>query len=74
MKINQDFKFVDLFAGIGGMRLAFEKYNFSCLLTCELDPYALKTYKLNFQTNQNHSYHNDLLTLDFATVKKYDIL
>jgi DNA (cytosine-5)-methyltransferase 1 len=74
MNIIKEIAFVDLFAGIGGMRLAFEKYNCSCSLTCEIDPYALRTYKLNFQENQNHVYHNDLLTLDFSSIKKYDIL
>jgi hypothetical protein len=37
-------KFIDLFAGIGGMRIAFEDAGAECVLTCEINEDALKTY------------------------------
>ena len=68
------FKFIDLFAGIGGMRIAFEKAGGECVLTCEINEDALKTYKLNFEDSKKHIYHNDILTLQKDIVPKHDIL
>lgn len=42
------FRFIDLFAGIGGMRLAFERAGGECVFTSEWDAYAQKTYSANF--------------------------
>lgn len=42
------YKFIDLFAGIGGFRLAFEKQNCECVFGSEIDTYAIETYKDNF--------------------------
>lgn len=42
------FTFIDLFAGIGGMRLAFEKQGGVCVFSSEWDEYAQKTYLANF--------------------------
>ncbi len=42
------FTFIDLFAGIGGMRLAFERAGGSCSFTSEWDPFAQRTYSANF--------------------------
>ncbi|MFW6316035.1 MAG: DNA cytosine methyltransferase [Cyanobacteriota bacterium] len=41
-------RFIDLFAGIGGMRLAFEDSNSQCVFSCEWDSHAQKTYQANF--------------------------
>ena len=38
------FRFVDLFSGIGGMRLGLEAVGGECVFSCECDPHALKTY------------------------------
>lgn len=43
-----DFKFIDLFAGIGGFRLAFQKAGGKCVFTSEWDKYSQKTYEANF--------------------------
>lgn len=40
--------FIDLFAGIGGMRLAFEAHGATCVFSCEYDSYCQKTYSANF--------------------------
>jgi DNA (cytosine-5)-methyltransferase 1 len=42
------FKFIDLFAGIGGFRLAFQNLKGKCVFTSEWDTYSKKTYKANF--------------------------
>ncbi|MGA7646659.1 MAG: DNA (cytosine-5-)-methyltransferase, partial [Terriglobales bacterium] len=41
-------KFIDLFCGIGGMRLAFEAADSQCVFSSDWDKYAQKTYKENF--------------------------
>ena len=69
--MKSSFTFIDLFAGIGGMRLGFEAAGGSCQLTCEIDPYALKTYKLNYKKSDlDHIYVNDIFDLESSLVKK----
>ena len=43
-----NFKFIDLFAGIGGIRLAFESVGGHCVFSSEIDEDACKTYIANF--------------------------
>ncbi len=45
---NPKFKFIDLFAGIGGIRLAFQNLGGKCVFTSEWDAYSKKTYEANF--------------------------
>ncbi|MBI6117809.1 DNA (cytosine-5-)-methyltransferase [Salegentibacter sp. F63223] len=42
------FKFIDLFAGIGGIRLAYQNVGGKCVFTSEWDSFAKKTYEANF--------------------------
>jgi len=42
------FRFIDLFAGIGGFRIAFQNAGGQCVFTSEWDKYAQKTYEANF--------------------------
>ena len=46
------FSFVDLFAGIGGMRLGFEAVGGACVFTCERDKYCQETYRANFDEDE----------------------
>lgn len=45
---NPKFKFIDLFAGIGGFRMALQNLNGKCVYTSEWDEYSKKTYSANF--------------------------
>ena len=45
---THDFSFVDIFAGIGGMRLGFEAAGGVCVFTCEWNKYSQQTYRANF--------------------------
>ena len=48
-------KFIDLFAGLGGIRLGFEQafnemgYNTECVLTSEIKPHAIQALEANFE-------------------------
>jgi DNA (cytosine-5)-methyltransferase 1 len=45
---NPDFTFIDLFAGIGGFRLAFQSIGGKCVFSSEWNDWARKTYEANF--------------------------
>lgn len=45
---NPKFKFIDLFAGIGGIRMAFQNLGGKCVFTSEWNTYSKKTYEANF--------------------------
>lgn len=55
---KSDFTFIDLFAGIGGLRMGFEDNGGQCIFTCEWDAYSQKTYRANF--NDNHELAGDI--------------
>ncbi|MFA6184754.1 MAG: DNA cytosine methyltransferase [Candidatus Shapirobacteria bacterium] len=46
--MNSKFTFIDLFAGIGGFRIALERCGGKCLGFSEIEPKAIETYKENF--------------------------
>jgi DNA (cytosine-5)-methyltransferase 1 len=54
-----DFDFIDLFAGIGGIRRGFEKAGGRCVLTSEWNPYAVRTYKANYYCDPEHHVFNE---------------
>lgn len=45
---NSKFKFIDLFAGIGGIRLAYQNLGGNCVFSSEWNNFARKTYEANF--------------------------
>lgn len=54
------FRFIDLFAGIGGLRLGFEAIGGRCVFTSEWDKYAQKTYARNFPECDEHVMAGDI--------------
>jgi DNA (cytosine-5)-methyltransferase 1 len=58
-----DFTFIDLFAGIGGIRKGFEAAGGECVFTSEWDSYSQKTYKANFPADQ-HEIFGDITLID----------
>lgn len=42
------FTYVDLFAGIGGIRMPFQELGGKCVMSCEWDKFAQKTYRMNY--------------------------
>ncbi|MFY9328686.1 MAG: DNA (cytosine-5-)-methyltransferase [Georgfuchsia sp.] len=67
-----DFTFIDLFAGIGGIRMAFESIGGRCLFTSEWDAYAQKTYAENYR--DGHPIHGDITQVRAADVPDHDVL
>src|SRR3989338_3977739 len=70
MTSNQNLKFIDLFAGIGGFRIALEKHGAKCVFTSEWDEPAQITYKENFGDMP----HGDITKINEADIPKHDIL
>jgi DNA (cytosine-5)-methyltransferase 1 len=66
------FKFVDLFAGIGGLRLAFESIGGECIFTSEWDSYAQRTYMANFL--DEHGINGDITKVSVANIPDHDVL
>lgn len=62
--VNGSFKFIDLFAGIGGMRLGFQQNGGTCVFSSEFDKFAQGTYKLN---------HGELPLGDITKINEEDI-
>lgn len=66
------FTFIDLFAGIGGTRLAFESAGGKCVFTSEWDKYACQTYRANH--HDEHEIRGDITKVDCAEIPDHDIL
>jgi DNA (cytosine-5)-methyltransferase 1 len=67
------FTFIDLFAGIGGIRRGFESWGGRCVWTSEWDKFAVQTYKANFP--DEHEIWPDITTADpEKDVPHHDVL
>ena len=64
------FSFIDLFAGIGGMRLAFEGAGGRCVYSNEWNKYSQQTYFANFGEQPD----GDITKVDADTIPDHDIL
>ncbi len=66
------FTFIDLFAGIGGMRLGFESVGGQCIFTSEWNKYANQTYRANFP--DEHEIAGDITQIDAGDIPEHDLL
>lgn len=66
------FTFVDLFAGIGGIRMAFEGIGGRCMFTSEWDSYAQKTYVENYPGG--HAINGDITQVGATEIPDHDLL
>lgn len=67
------FRFIDLFAGIGGIRMAFEAAGGECVFTSEWNTYAQKTYLANFPESR-HALNGDITKVHEDDVPEHDVL
>ena len=65
-----DFRFIDLFAGIGGIRRPFQKLGGTCVFSSEIDKFAIKTYEANW----NETPSGDITKIDEKDIPNFDIL
>ena len=47
-RLLEGYTFIDLFAGLGGFRIAFEKVGGKCVFSSDIDEAVQKTYAINF--------------------------
>ena len=67
---NGKFRFIDLFAGIGGIRIPFQELGGVCVFSSEWDQFAQKTYRVNFgETPQG-----DITKIESDQIPDFDIL
>jgi DNA (cytosine-5)-methyltransferase 1 len=64
------FKFIDLFAGIGGIRMAYQNVGGKCVFTSEWDKYAKKTYEANF----GEMPFGDITQINECDIPEHDLL
>lgn len=78
-KENGDYRFIDLFAGIGGFHLALHSLGTECVFASEINPYARKTYihnhsKISPELFKKNNFAGDIKLVDINTIPDFDIL
>ena len=67
---DKPIKFIDLFAGIGGFRIGFEREGFQCVFSADIDKHACEVYEANFGDYP----YCDITTLNPADIPDFDLL
>ena len=68
--MNKKFRFIDLFAGIGGIRIPFEELGGECVFSSEWDKFSQITYEANF----GEVPHGDITQIDAGDIPSHDLL
>ena len=68
--MRKEFRFIDLFAGIGGLRLAFESAGGKCVFSSEWNKFSQQTYEANFGDVPD----GDITKIDEKKIPDHDIL
>ena len=66
----RNYNFIDLFAGIGGIRIPFDELGAKCVFTSEWDRFSQKTYEANFKVKP----HGDITKIEASEIPAFDIL
>jgi DNA (cytosine-5)-methyltransferase 1 len=66
------FRFIDLFAGVGGIRMGFEAHGGECVFTSEWNDFSKKTYLQNF--GDHHPFIGDIVPFPAEEVPDHDVL
>lgn len=67
------FRFIDLFAGIGGLRRGFEPLGGQCVFTSEWDRYSAQTYRANYP-HDAHGVAGDITGIEAQDIPPHDLL
>ena len=68
------FRFIDLFAGIGGIRASFDSIGGKCVFSSEWNAYAQKTYAANFPADPDHFMTGDITKVHEGIIPQHDVL
>jgi DNA (cytosine-5)-methyltransferase 1 len=68
------FTFIDLFAGIGGLRRGFDAIGGRCVFTSEWNAFAKKTYLANYYDGPEHIFAGDITKVEAEDVPAHDVL
>lgn len=68
--MNNNFKFIDLFCGLGGFRIALEKQNCNCVFSSDIDKAVAQVYENNFGEYPS----GDITKIDSNEIPDFDIL
>lgn len=63
------FRFIDLFAGIGGIRSGFEAIGGNCVFTSEWNSFSARTYKANWHCESEHIFNTDIREITLSDQK-----
>ena len=66
----EQIRFIDLFSGIGGMRIAFHNAGASCVFSSEIDKFARRTYEANF----NDAPVGDITKVSSSEIPDFDMI
>jgi DNA (cytosine-5)-methyltransferase 1 len=67
---QMEYKFIDLFCGIGGFHIALSQLGFECVLACDINKECIKTYECNY----NLKPCIDISKINIKTIPHFDIL
>lgn len=67
------FRFIDLFAGIGGFHQAMRYLGGECIMAAEINKECVETYKLNFKTKEK-DIRGDVNEIEPSTIEPFDVL
>ena len=67
---NNSFKYIDLFAGIGGIRIPFQNLGGKCVFSSVIDKYAWQTYEANYGEKPS----GDITEIEASDIPDFDIL
>lgn len=71
---DAQFRFIDLFAGIGGIRMGFEAHGGDCVFTSEWNDFSTRTYRENYSGGGEHTLIGDIVAFPAEDVPSHDVL
>ena len=71
---DAQFRFIDLFAGIGGIRMGFEAHGGDCVFTSEWNDFSTRTYRENYPADSEHALIGDIVSFPAEDVPSHDVL